>query len=65
MREAAYPTRLGTTPAPTPTPALHLVRGRWIASCPGCGYQLASARLQQRAERQARRRCCPVCKEVA
>jgi hypothetical protein len=48
------------TPA-TPCPALHLLDGRWVASCPSCGYQLATARTQARAERRAARRSCPVC----
>jgi hypothetical protein len=46
-------------------PALHLLAGRWVASCPSCGFQLASARSQQRAERRGARRVCPVCHEVA
>jgi hypothetical protein len=55
----SYPTR------PQPAPALHLLHGRWIASCPGCGFQLASARSQERCDRRGRRRTCPVCQEVA
>jgi hypothetical protein len=46
-------------------PALHLLAGRWVASCPTCGFQLAAARTQQRAERRGARRVCPVCTEVA
>jgi hypothetical protein len=46
-------------------PALHLLAGRWVASCPGCGFQLASARSQARCERRAARRRCPICTEVA
>jgi hypothetical protein len=46
-------------------PALHLLAGRWVASCPTCGYQLATARSQARAERRGARRVCPVCQEVA
>jgi hypothetical protein len=46
-------------------PALHLLAGRWVASCPTCGYQLTSARSQARCERRAGRRVCPVCTEVA
>ena len=46
-------------------PALHLLAGRWIASCPVCGFQLASARSQARCERRAARSRCPVCTEVA
>jgi hypothetical protein len=45
--------------------ALHLLAGLWVASCPTCGFQLASARTQARAERRAARRICPVCNEVA
>ncbi len=50
-----YPTR------PTPEPALHLLGGIWIASCPTCGWQLTTTRTQQRCERHAARRRCPVC----
>jgi hypothetical protein len=46
-------------------PALHLLAGRWVASCPTCGFQLASARSQARCERRAAHRTCPVCHEVA
>jgi hypothetical protein len=45
--------------------ALHLLAGRWVASCPTCGFQLASARSQARAERRSRHRVCPICTEVA
>ena len=44
-------------------PALHLLAGWWVASCPTCGFQLASARSQARCERRAARRTCPVCHE--
>ena len=57
MHPAPYPTR------PGPTPALHLLHGLWVASCPTCGYQLTSARSQARCERRAARRTCPVCRE--
>jgi hypothetical protein len=53
----SYPTR------PKPSPALHLLHGRWVASCPSCGYQLATAKSQARCERQGRRRACPICAE--
>ena len=46
-------------------PALHLLAGLWVASCPTCGFQLASAGSQARAERRAARQVCPVCNEVA
>jgi hypothetical protein len=46
-------------------PALHLPAGRWEASCPTCGFQLASATSQARCERRAARRVCPVCHQVA
>jgi hypothetical protein len=46
-------------------PALHLLAGLWVASCPTCGFQLASARSQARCERRAARSRCPVCYEVA
>jgi hypothetical protein len=51
----SYPT------VPLPGPALHLLHGRWVASCPGCGYQLASARAQERCDRRGHRRTCPIC----
>jgi hypothetical protein len=46
-------------------PALHLLAGLWVASCRVCGFQLASARSQARAERRAAHTRCPVCFEVA
>jgi hypothetical protein len=46
-------------------PALHLLAGIWVASCPTCGFQLTTARTQARVERRARRRTCPVCHEEA
>ena len=46
-------------------PALHLLAGQWVASCPTCGLELASAQSQARAERRAARTTCPVCHEVA
>ena len=46
-------------------PALHLLAGRWVASCPSCGFQLATARSQDRCERRAAHRVCPVCHQVA
>ncbi len=45
--------------------ALHLLAGLWVASCPSCGFQLANARTQARAERRAAGQVCPVCHEVA
>jgi hypothetical protein len=58
MHPAPYPIR------PQPEPALHLLHGRWVASCPSCGFQLATAKRQARAERRGRRRVCPVCHQV-
>jgi hypothetical protein len=49
---------------PIPEPALHLLGGIWIASCPTCGFQLATARTQQRCECRAARRRCPVCHQA-
>ena len=63
MQTRSYSTR-PTTPAPAvpaQEPALHLLGGIWIASCPTCGYQLTTARTQVRCERRAGRRLCPVC----
>jgi hypothetical protein len=57
--------RPGLDPAPVQPPALHLNCGRWIASCPGCGFELAEGRRQDRVERKAARRSCPVCVEIA
>ncbi len=44
-----------------PTASLHLVHGRWSASCPACGLELSRSRDQAKAERVAARRRCPVC----
>jgi hypothetical protein len=57
MHPSPYPTQ----PHPDPAPALHLLGGIWVASCPTCGFQLATARTQARVERRAARRLCPVC----
>jgi hypothetical protein len=46
-------------------PALHLLAGRWVASCPVCGFELATAISQARCERRSRHRTCPVCHQVA
>ncbi len=66
MHPQPYPTTTAQ-PATPPTsalaPALHLLHGLWVASCPVCGFQLVSARTQQRCERRAARRRCPVCRE--
>jgi hypothetical protein len=67
MQHRSYPTRPPTPSAPAapavpaPEPALHLLHGLWVGSCPTCGFQLASARSQARCERRAARRRCPVC----
>ncbi len=47
-------------PALNEQPALHLLAGEWVASCPTCGFQLASAQSQARCERRAVRTRCPV-----
>ena len=62
MQTRSYPKQL-TTPAQQP--ALHLLGGIWIASCPSCGYQLTTARTQARCEQRASLRRCPVCREDA
>jgi hypothetical protein len=41
------------------TAALHLLDGRWVASCPDCGAPLAQAAEQPEVEEQAGP--CPVC----
>jgi len=56
--------RPGLTFVSTLEPNLHLVSSVWVASCPSCGFQLATARTQQWVERRAARRRCPVCHEV-
>ncbi len=43
-------------------PAMHLLQGWWVASCPDCGYELAQRRDQERAERAGRQRRCPICR---
>jgi hypothetical protein len=53
----------GSPTRPGPAPALQLLHGIWVASCPTCGYQLTSARTQGRCQRRGRRRVCPVCHE--
>jgi NAD-dependent SIR2 family protein deacetylase len=65
MQTESYPTQ-PTTPTPTvpaQEPALHLLGGIWIASCPTCGYQLTTARTRERCEQRASHRRCPVCRE--
>jgi hypothetical protein len=57
--------RPGLDPALAPPPALHLLAGVWVASCPTCGFQLTTARTQERCERRASRRRCSVCHEDA
>jgi len=61
MRAQPYPTTTSQPATTTPPLALHLLHGVWVASCPSCGFQLAAARSQQRCERRAARRLCPVC----
>jgi hypothetical protein len=64
MQTRSYPTQpTPPTPAVPSPPALHLLGGIWIASCPICGYQLTTARTQERCERCAARRTCPICRE--
>jgi hypothetical protein len=46
---------------PSREPAMHLLHGWWIASCPDCGYEFARRRGQAAAERAGLRRRCPVC----
>jgi hypothetical protein len=38
--------------------------GRWVAFCPECGFELAEGKHQDRVERKAARRTCPVCREA-
>ncbi len=59
MHPQPYPTD------PSPDPALHLLGSVWVASCPSCGHELATARTQQRCEQRASHRTCPICRPVA
>jgi hypothetical protein len=54
--------RPGLDPEPAPEPALHLLGGIWVASCATCGFLLCTARTQERVERRARYRSCPICR---
>jgi hypothetical protein len=55
--------RPGLDPGPAPEPNLHLLGGHlWVASCPTCGLELARARTQERCERRAAGRTCPICR---
>jgi hypothetical protein len=62
MHPQPYPTT-PTNPSASspPPPALHLLHRLWVASCPTCGFQLATARTQERCEQRAARRTCLVC----
>jgi hypothetical protein len=62
--DAAVPAPQERESADDEQPALHLLAGWWVASCPTCGFQLASARSQAHCERRAVRIRCPVCHEV-
>ena len=53
MHPLPYPTR------PGPAPALHLLHGIWVASCPTCGFQLTTAHPGPLRTPGTRR--CPVC----
>jgi hypothetical protein len=65
MSTRALPRSRVTRPrAAAPAPMLHLLAGRWIASCPNCGYELAESRDQRRCERRAARRRCPICHQA-
>jgi hypothetical protein len=61
MHPQPYPTATTNQSASSPPPVLRLLHRLWVASCPTCGFQLASARTQERCERRAARRVCPVC----
>jgi hypothetical protein len=56
--------RPGLDRGPAPEPNLHLLGAVWVASCPTCGYQLATTCTQQRCERRAAGRVCPVCHDL-
>ena len=61
LQQRTFPAPPAPPSRPTPEPALHLLGGIWIASCPTCGFQLTTARTQQRCEQRAARKTCPVC----
>ena len=51
---------------PTTAYNLHLrPDGRWVASCPTCGFELAEGWREDKAAAKAARFPCPVCFEVA
>jgi hypothetical protein len=39
--------------------------GRWVASCPACGFELAEGWHEGKAAAKAARYPCPVCHEAA
>jgi hypothetical protein len=39
--------------------------GRWVACCPGCGWELAEAWREDQAAFKASQLPCPVCVEAA
>jgi hypothetical protein len=57
--------RPGLELGPAPEANLHLLGAVWIASCPSCGYQLVTGRTQERVERRAAGRACPICRDDA
>jgi hypothetical protein len=65
MHTESYPTQPTTPTVAAQEPALHLLGGIWIASCPTCGYQLTTARTQERCEQRASSRRCLVCRQEA
>ena len=60
-RRQPRPTPTRPRPHPTQTAGLHLLDDWWIANCTTCGFVLAEGRRQDRVERKAARRLCPVC----
>jgi hypothetical protein len=44
---------------------LHYLGRRWVASCPACGYELATSRSQARVERKAKSTPCPICHQAS
>jgi hypothetical protein len=59
--QPAPPPAAESAPEAVVEPALHLLHGWWVASCPSCGFEFAQRRSQERAERAGRRRRCPIC----
>jgi predicted RNA-binding Zn-ribbon protein involved in translation (DUF1610 family) len=57
---------MATTDVLTNAYNLHLrPDGRWVASCPDCGFELAEGWHEGKAAAKAARHPCPVCYGIA